>query len=230
MRRGFLRLKLAKFRKVEKVNKLRTLVGSLLLLCLAGGALAQDVNALDKQIRNLERLTDLGSNLELLRHPQKALDMADAVSEPELFVAAMVLSANPEIWLKVFEQANKPGALPNLTQLADPQLLVDWFYASIDPRFQRAILSRALDKNKMRRWTDSMNDPRFFMPAIAVMNPATAMQWIKVTADGRLIEPKRNGLGADPRSQWLRIDEPGRDPVAGSHAAADLNRVSIRRY
>jgi hypothetical protein len=170
-----------------EVKILLKTVSSLLLVCCASVALAQGERALDVQKRNIEQRSDTSSNVSVVRHPKTALDMADALSEPELFVAAMVMSANPEVWLQAMEQASKPGSFKNLSQLADPQTFADWFYASIDPVFQRAVLSRALDPKKVKRWMDSMNDPQFYMPAIAVTNAATPMQWVKVTADGRMV-------------------------------------------
>lgn len=203
---------------------------SLLMFCCASTALAQGGSALDAQTRNIERLVDMRSNMSFVRHPQKALEMADAMSEPELFVAALVMSTNPEVWLKAMEHASKPGVFKNLSQLADPQMFADWFYASIDPRFQRALLSRAFDPKKTKRWMDSMNDPQFFMPAIAVMNPATPMQWIKVTADGRMIRSMQNLLDSDNYLNWMRLPEPRSGNVEQSTAKLPEYRAPVRRY
>lgn len=209
---------------------LRKTLLSLVLFCCASVALAQGESALDVQVRNIERLLDMRSNMNVVRHPNKALEMADALSEPELFVAAMVMSANPEIWLKAMEQASEPGTFKNFSQLADPQMLADWFYTSIDPRFQNAILSRALDPKKLRRWMSSMNDPRFFLPAIAVINPATPMQWVKITADGRLVRSMQNSLEHATRPDWMRLPQPaGKNGDSGSLTGITY-RPAIQRY
>lgn len=202
---------------------LRAVGAFLLLMGSANLAFAHD-GAVSVQMRNIERLTDLSGNADIVRHPQEALEMADAISEPELFVAALVMSANPETWLRILKQAGKPGTLKNLAKLADPGMLVDWFYASVDPRFQRAILSRALDVNKRQRWMDSMNDPRFFMPAIAVINPSTPLQWVKVAADGRLIQPHAS-QPAVAGDSWLRFLPAG----PGAKASAEFGGP-VRRY
>jgi hypothetical protein len=203
---------------------------SVMLICCASTAFAQGERALDVQTRNIERLLDMSSNTSFVRHPQKALEMADAMSEPELFVAALVMSANPEVWLKAMEHASKPGTFKNFSQLADPQMFADWFYASIDPRFQRALLSRALDPKKAKRWMDSMNDPQFFMPAIAVVNPATPMEWIKATADGRMIKSMQNWLDPNTCMNWMRLPEPQSAKAATLTAKPSLYRTSIQRY
>jgi hypothetical protein len=203
---------------------------SLLMFCCASAAWAQGGPAFDAQTRNIERLLDLRSNMSFVRHPQKALDMADAMSEPELFVAALVMSANPEVWLKAMEHASKPGTFKNFSQLADPQMFADWFYASIDPRFQRALLSRAFDPKKTKRWMDSMNDPQFFMPAIAVMNPATPMQWVKVTADGRIVRSMQNLLDPNSYMSWTRLAEPQSRNGQKPTAELPIYRATIQRY
>jgi hypothetical protein len=212
------------------VNILLKNLLSLLMLCCASAAFAQGGPALHAQTRNIERLLDMRSNMSFVRHPQKALDMADAMSEPELFVAALVMSTNPEVWLKAMEHAGKPGTFKNFSQLADPQMFADWFYASIDPRFQRALLSRAFDPKKTKRWMDSMNDPQFFMPAIAVMNPATPMQWIKVTADGRMIRSMQNLLDPNNYVDWMRIPEPQSGDGEKPTTKLPLSRAPIQRY
>jgi len=212
------------------VNLLLKNLLSLLMVCFASAALAQGGPALDAQTRNIERLLDMRSNMSFVRHPQKALDMADAMSEPELFVAALVMSANPEVWLKAMEHASKPGTFKNFSQLADPQMFADWFYASIDPRFQRALLSRAFDPKKTKRWMDSMNDPQFFMPAIAVMNPATPMQWIKVTGDGRMVRSMQNLLDPNTYMNWMRLPESQSGNGEKPTARLPVYGASVQRY
>lgn len=202
----------------------------MMLICCASTALAQGERALDVQKRNIEQLFDVSSNTSFVRHPEKALDMADAMSEPELFVAALVMSTNPEVWLKAMEQASKPGTFKNFSQLADPQMFADWFYASIDPRYQRTLLTRAFDPKKAKRWMDSMNDPKFFMPAIAVINPATPMEWIKATADGRMIKSMQSWLDPNACINWMRLPEPQNGKAATPTAKLPLYRTSIQRY
>lgn len=155
-----------------------------------------------------EQMLDLRSNAGMARSPRQALDLADAMTDPEFLVAAMVLSANPEIWLKAMERAGAPQVPKNIAQAATPEVLAEWFYSSIDPKFQQAILSRMLDPKKPQRWMQAMSDPRFFMPALAVVNPATPAQWMKVTADGRMIQPMRPWLDPKTYLNWMRLPMP----------------------
>ena len=204
------------------MNTLRAVVASLLLMGSAAPALAQ-VDRVSAQILDAERLTDSGAKAGSVPHSQKTLEMADAISEPELFVAALVMSANPEVWLKILKQAGKPGTLRNLAGRADPGMLVDWFYASVDPRFQRAILSRTLDVKKQQRWMDSMNDPRFFMPAIAAANRSMVTHWVKVAADGRRVESSGGEHGiAD--GAWLRLRPAGSAATDSTAFAGPVQR------
>jgi hypothetical protein len=193
------------------VIMLRQTLITCLLVCTAASAQAEDVVALPgpgTQAERFEQLLDLRSNVSLVRHPQLALELADAVSDPDFLMAAMMMSANPEVWLKAIERAGAAGVPKNLAQVASPDMLADWFFSSIDPQFQQAILSRMLDPKKPQRWMQAMTDPRYYMPALAMMNPATPMQWMKVTADGRMIQPMQ--VWFDPKTylNWMRLPMP----------------------
>ncbi|HQN81007.1 MAG TPA: hypothetical protein PLB64_08105 [Kiritimatiellia bacterium] len=181
---------------------LRPLIAVLLALPLV--ALA-DSTTLDAQSARIESLLDMRHNAGFVRDPEQALEMADAMTEPEFLVAAMAMSANPEIWLKAVEQASAPDAPKNLARAANPDMLVEWFYSSIDPQFQQAIVSRMLDPRKPQRWMQSMANPRFYMHALAMMNPATPMQWMKVTADGRMIAPMQAWFDPKTYLNWMRL-------------------------
>jgi hypothetical protein len=155
-----------------------------------------------------EQILDFRNNASLVRQPQQALDLADAMTDPEFLVAAMMMSANPEVWLKALERAGAPGVPKNLSQMATPEMLADWFYSSIDPQFQQAIVTRMLDPKKPQRWMQAMSNPRFYMHALAVMNPATPMQWMKVTADGRMIQPMQAWFDPKTYLNWMRVPMP----------------------
>lgn len=188
----------------------RQTISACLLVWSTASAWAENVtpNTPDEQAVRCERLLDMRSNVNLVRHPQQALDLADAMSDPEFLAAAMVMSANPETWLKAIEQASAAEVPENLAQIASPDMLADWFFSSIDPQFQQTVLSRMLDPKKPQRWMQAMTDPRFYMPALAMMNPAMPMQWMKVTADGRMIRPMQ--VWFDPKTylNWMRLPMP----------------------
>lgn len=190
---------------------LRTIFALLLALPLAT-AWADPVSPAAAGAR-FEHMLDMRSNLDMVRNPQQALDMADTLTEPEFLVAAMAMSANPEVWLKAMEHAGSSGVPGNLAQVADPTMLTDWFYSSIDPQYQQAIVSRMLDPRKPQRWMQTMANPRFYMNALAMMNPATPMQWMKVTADGRMIAPMQAWFDPKMYLNWLRLPMP--EPATG---------------
>lgn len=198
---------------------LRILLSLLLLTGLAGRVLAEspppraDVPTVGMQAsltpsERVEMLLDLRSNSSLVRQPQQALGMADAMTEPEFLVAAMMLSANPEVWLKAIERAGSAGVPQNLAQITSTETLTDWFYSSVDPQYQQAVLSRMLDPKKPQRWMQAMGDPRFYLPALAMMNPATPMQWVKVTADGRMAHSMQPWFDPKTYLNWMRLPMP----------------------
>lgn len=175
----------------------------------------------------LAQMLDLSSNAQLARDARQTLDMMDAMTEPEFLVAAMAMSANPEIWLKAMEQAGAPGVPKNLAQMADPAMITEWFYSSVDPQFQQAIVSKMLDPGKPQRWMQAMSNPRFYMDALAVM-PAAPMQWMKVTADGRMINPMQ--IWFDPKTylNWMRLPEPAAGKKSDKPAAMQTWRPPQR--
>jgi len=199
---------------------LRQIFSTCLFVSIAVPAWAgSPVDATVSQAARLEQILDLSNNVSLVHHPQQALDLADAMTDPEFLVAAMVMSANPEVWLKAMERAGEPGVPKNLSQMATPEMLADWFYSSIDPQFQQAILTRMLDPKKPQRWMQAMVNPRFYMHALAIMNPSTPMQWMKVTADGRMIQPMQ--IWFDPKTymNWMRLPAPSAVQKSGDKAA-----------
>lgn len=178
-----------------------------LFLCCTASAWAESSvsDASAAQRARFEQLLDMRHNASVARQPQQVLELVDDMSDPEFLVAAMVMSANPEIWLKAMERAGAPDVPENLAQTASADMLADWFYSSIDPQFQQAVLSRMLDPKKPQRWMQAMASPRFYMHALAIMNPAVPMQWMKVTADGRMIQPMQ--VWFDPKTylNWMRL-------------------------
>jgi hypothetical protein len=198
---------------------LRQIFSTCLFVFSAASAWAgNSADATVSQAARFEQILDLSNNVSLVRHPQQALDLADAMTDPEFLVAAMVMSANPEVWLKAMERAGAPGVPKNLSQMATPEMLADWFYSSIDPQFQQAILTRMLDPKKPQRWMQAMVNPRFYMHALAIMNPSTPMQWMKVTADGRVIQPMQTWFDPKTYMNWMRLPAPSAAQKSGDTA------------
>lgn len=184
---------------------LRPLLTVCLFACSAFSARADDAAPDPSAIQavRLEQLRDLHATTDLpARHPQRALDLADALSDPEFLVTAMMMSSDPEAWLKAMERA---GAPKNLARKVSPEMLADWLYSSIDPQFQQAILSRMLNPKKSQHWMQAMSDPRFYMPALAMMSTGTPMQWTQVTADGRVFPSTQSWLDPKTCFNWIRL-------------------------
>jgi hypothetical protein len=196
---------------------LRFILSASLFICSTAFAWAENVTTgtLDMQSARAE-LLDLSSKVSLVRQPQQTLDLADAMSAPELLAAAKVMSANPEVWLKAMEHAGATGVPQNISRVASPEMLADWFFSSIDPQYQPAILTRTLDPKNPQRGMQAMSDPRFFMPALAMMNPDKPMQWTKVASDGRMIQSMQALFDPKHCFKWMRL--PMMEPSAAKRS------------
>ena len=214
------------------VIMLRRTLTILFLLCAASSAWAQDdapALPVPTEMQRVERMMEVRSKMSQVRQPQQVLDLADALTEPGFLAAAITMSANPEAWLMALQQASGPSMLNNFPQAAEQQMFADWFYSSMDPKFQQAILNRAIDPKKAQRWMKAMSDPRFIMPALAMMNPATPIQWMKVTADGRIFKPMQAWFDPKTYLGWMRlpVDTTGKKD---SNKAAPLFCQPPQRY
>jgi hypothetical protein len=83
-----------------------------------------------------------------------------------------------------------------------PEIMLDRIFSSVAPDFQKALLSRPKDPDKPVKGAEDMRDPNYFLPAIATME--MPFNWIRVMADGRVIEPAPAGA-AKSDSNWKRV-------------------------
>lgn len=206
---------------------LRTVFVTVLILVSAPAAWADAGTPPDPAAR-ISQMLDMRSNTAVIRDPELALGLMDAMSEPEFLIAALSMSATPETWLKAMQQAGSPDVPQNLMQMADPAVISEWFYTSIDPQYQKAIVTHMMDPGKPLRWMQTLSNPRFYMNALAVMNPAVPMQWMKVTADGRMIPPMQVWLNPKTYMNWMRLPVPqtGKrgDKTPPAHGGRPLQR------
>lgn len=201
---------------------LRKTLTILFSLCAAGSAWALDdtpVSPVPAETPRVERMMDVPSKMSQVRQPRQVLNLADALTEPGFLSSAIAMSANPEAWLKALEQAGKPSMLNNFSRTAESQIFADWLYSSLDPKFQQAILNRAIDPKKTHCWTQAMSDPRFITPALALLNPATPMQWMKATADGRMFKPVHTWFDPKTYLGWMRMSVDTTDKKESNKAA-----------
>ncbi|MGK2953251.1 MAG: hypothetical protein ACSLEZ_12805 [Thiobacillus sp.] len=157
------------------------------------------------QAPSYKQQSDSHLNADRVRHPKQALDQADDMSDPELLVAAMMMGANPEIWLKAMERAGAANVPKNLVQAMSPDMLADWFFSSIEPQFQQTVLSRMVNPKKPQRELPAMRDARFYIPALATIDPATPTQWLKVSADGRVAQSIPPWFDPKTCFEWMRL-------------------------
>lgn len=165
--------------------------------------------------------SDSRLNADRVPHPKQVLDLADDMSDPELLIAAMMMGANPEIWLKAMERAGAANVPKNLVQAISPDMLTDWFFSSIEPQFQQTVLSRMIDPKKPRRELSAMRDARFYIPALATIDPTTPMQWMKVSADGRVAQSMQPWFDPKTCFEWMRL------PISVGKKAGDRAMTSV---
>lgn len=168
-----------------------------------------------------EQQSDLRHNADPVRYPQ-AQDMAAVMSDPELLMAAMMMGANPEIWLKAMERAGAANGPKKNTQAISPDMLADWFFSSIEPQFQQAVLSRMVDPKKPKHELLAMRDLRFYRPALATRDSATPMQWMKVSADGRVSQPKQPWFDPKACFEWVRLPTSPAGKKGGAEASTSV--------
>jgi len=165
--------------------------------------------------------SDSRLDADRVRHPKQPLDLADDMSDPELLIAAMMMGANPEIWLKAMERAGAANVPKNLVQAISPDMLSDWFFSSIEPQFQQTVLSRMIDPKKPQRELSAMRDARFYIPALATIDPTTPPQWMKVSADGRVAQSMPPWLDPKTCFEWIRL------PMSAGKKAGDTVMTSV---
>ena len=109
--------------------------------------------------------------------------------------------AGAEHCLKVMGMQNVQP-IKEMAKEMSPEVVLDRIFSSIAPNFQKALLSKPTNSAKPVDSAEAMRDPKYFLPAIATLE--MPFRWIRVTADGRVIEPAPAGA-AKSNSSWTRV-------------------------
>lgn len=83
-----------------------------------------------------------------------------------------------------------------------PEVVLDRIFSSVAPDFQKALLSKPTNAAKPVDSPEAMREARYFLPAIATME--MPFSWIRVMADGRVIEAAPAGATKSD-SSWARV-------------------------
>lgn len=154
----------------------------------AGQAAAREVakTAMPKsQEEWLARMTDFSRNLSAFKDPKVFVPWTNAVTEPGFYVAMMNGMMDPGGWLNMMNTAAHPDAMRNLTQFADPNILLKWAAATGDPNFYTALLTQLSDPGKMMRWAMLPVDAKLWNTLLSTLNPNTYIRWGMAGLDPR---------------------------------------------
>lgn len=97
-----------------------------------------------------------------------------------------------------FEDAK---AIKEMAREMSPDVILDKVFSAVAPDFQKAILSKPLEPGKPVKNSEAMREKKYFLPAIATMD--MPFNWIRVRANGQVIEPSTGSTRPDP--DWARL-------------------------
>jgi hypothetical protein len=159
----------------------------------------------------------------LSREPQ-ACALMDAAADPRFLASAMLAGLNPKTYLAFIQRLSNPESVRNKLGALTSQVTMDRAYSQTDPQFQTALLSRATEPKMATKWLDAMRDPAYFQPGVYVSNKP--VQWVNVTADGRITPPMVNWLDPKTYMGWIRLMTVPGTPEARDPAGIRSNQLS----
>jgi len=107
--------------------------------------------------------------------------------------------------------AQEMQPIREMARAMSPEVILDRMFSAIEPKFQKALLSKPAEPGKLVKRPEAMRDPRYFLPAIATME--MPFNWIRVRADGQVIAPASAGAAnSDPN--WTRAANEPKPAVA----------------
>jgi outer membrane protein OmpA-like peptidoglycan-associated protein len=125
----------------------------------------------------LNRMTDFTRNMSAFRDPKVFVPWSNAVTEPGFYVAMMNGMMDPGGWLNMMNSMAHPDAVRNYLQFTDPNILLKWTAATMDPNFSMALLSQLSDPGKLMRWAMLPADPKLWNVFLNTLNPNTYIRW-----------------------------------------------------
>jgi outer membrane protein OmpA-like peptidoglycan-associated protein len=186
----------------------------------------------------LARMTDFSRNLSAFKDPKTFVPWTNAVTEPGFYIAMANGMMDPGGWLNMMNSAAHPDAVRNLVAFVDPNILLKWSAASLDPNFYTALLTQLSDPGKLMRWGMMPLDPKLWNVLGSTLNPNTYIRWPMAGLDprawnlmgtmanpalytgmaGAIVNPNGYGQGA---SSWLTWAPAPAVQGAGSFAMWD---------
>lgn len=170
----------------------------------------------------LARMTDFSRNLSAFKDPKTFVPWTNAVTEPGFYIAMANGMMDPGGWLNMMNTAAHPDAVRNLVAFADPNVLLKWSAAGVDPNFYTALLGQLSDPGKLMRWGMVPMDPKLWNILGSTLNPNTYIRWPMAALDprawnlmgtvanpalytgmaGAIVNPNGYGQGANSWLSW----------------------------
>lgn len=92
-------------------------------------------------------------------------------------------------------------AIKEMAREMSPDVILDKVFSAVAPDYQKAILSKPAVAGKPVKKPEEMREQKYFLPAIATME--MPFNWIRVRANGQVIEPSAAATTPDP--DWMRL-------------------------
>ena len=151
----------------------------------------------------LDRMIDPTRNGLILRQPHLFAEWLDAVTEPQFMTALATVALDPETYPKTLNRLVDPATARNWSEFMDPQVLMRWMAAGMDPKVYQAVFQHMFDPKKYLRWATAQPGNNAWS---AVVPPAPDESEVRKSPDHQqwmqmpVREPRENPWLANNRS------------------------------
>jgi hypothetical protein len=148
-------------------------------------------------------LSDFTRNGDFLADPKKFIAALATVSEPEFLIEAGKAMMDPNLYLQSTSTLMDPRAYSNFAKAVDPVVLANWSQALMDPQFISAAQTVLTDPNKLMRWLMAPMDPRALGILLNSLNPNTYLKFAGAAIDPRTLNMATAPLNPNWYGGWF---------------------------
>jgi hypothetical protein len=138
----------------------------------------------------LERMIDPTRNGLILKQPHLFAEWLDAVTEPQFMTALATVALDPGTYPKALSRLADPATARNWAEFVDPDVLMRWMAAGMDPRLYQSVFQHMFDPKKYLRWANAQ------VGAPESRKLAERERWMQIPVQ----EPRENPWLANSRS------------------------------
>jgi len=159
-------------------------------------------------------------NAYLWRHPETMPSLAERMIEPGFALATYEAALRPESYLHFLKGWTDIERLRSYFEVLDPDVVLAWAGAAMNPAFYGAMVERVAAPGKVRNWTLFALGTRVPEMVWPMANPATWVSWLT--------------LPVNPNT-YLQLQGPMRmvnplQPLVMAGAAMDSGKEALRRF